>query len=495
MEILTEAESKQFSSFLDSFSNPNESSNNGLNGSNLNHSVHNNSSIPSISNSFNQNIGNYNSTTNPLINSSSTLYNYQVPLLPPSLPSYPTVQINQYYPKPTNNNNNHNFRPQLNNHSNSQPSLHYPTQFPQHYQAQPTPYQTHSIPIYNPIPRPNFHNSLSAPLPSTSSNPISSSAIHGNANLYPTQPLTQLDDESRRRMIEQTRELEEWMSSKIPNSKGKGIDLGCNIRVGSRNRQQEEIDRLEESPPKRIRSLESLDNDQSYENASGGAAISRGGNKQARSTTSNSSRKSKKEVKESYPPLGATASTIKKPVKLKAATTASKKEVSPPLSDVIDHVRNPPPFATPSNIPPSPFSSRPTTLPLQQIRPQTSNSTSTSSASPTKPTKKSKDSTKPILLSTEQKKANHIASEQKRRAAIRSGYEGLCSVVPSLKAAVEEFEERVKKVSSSTGGGTGKKKGGNNTHGALMGGIEVGGEKVDGRAGPRSEAVVLGKCV
>lgn len=34
----------------------------------------------------------------------------------------------------------------------------------------------------------------------------------------------------------------------------------------------------------------------------------------------------------------------------------------------------------------------------------------------------------------------------------------------------------------------------NGDKGALMGGIEIGGEKVDGRAGPRSEAVVLGKC-
>jgi hypothetical protein len=31
--------------------------------------------------------------------------------------------------------------------------------------------------------------------------------------------------------------------------------------------------------------------------------------------------------------------------------------------------------------------------------------------------------------------------------------------------------------------------------GVLTGGIEVGGEKIDGRAGPRSEAVVLAKSM
>jgi hypothetical protein len=114
-------------------------------------------------------------------------------------------------------------------------------------------------------------------------------------------------------------------------------------------------------------------------------------------------------------------------------------------------------------------------------------------------------------LTNEQKKANHIASEQKRRAAIRSGYDGLCQVVPVLKEAVEEFEERVRKLESEANGngstssarggkkrkgkgdgGSGGGAGGGKT-GALMGGINVGGEKIDGRAGPKSEAVVLSK--
>lgn len=45
---------------------------------------------------------------------------------------------------------------------------------------------------------------------------------------------------------------------------------------------------------------------------------------------------------------------------------------------------------------------------------------------------------KPGLLTQEQKRANHIASEQKRRAAIRLGYTRLCSIVPSLRASSVE---------------------------------------------------------
>ncbi|KZO91105.1 hypothetical protein CALVIDRAFT_531017 [Calocera viscosa TUFC12733] len=45
--------------------------------------------------------------------------------------------------------------------------------------------------------------------------------------------------------------------------------------------------------------------------------------------------------------------------------------------------------------------------------------------------------TRPVsLLTQEQKKANHIHSEQKRRATIRKGYEALCEVVPSLREVV-----------------------------------------------------------
>lgn len=40
------------------------------------------------------------------------------------------------------------------------------------------------------------------------------------------------------------------------------------------------------------------------------------------------------------------------------------------------------------------------------------------------------------LLSPSQKRANHIQSEQKRRANIRRGYEALCEVVPALREAI-----------------------------------------------------------
>ncbi|KAM0747761.1 hypothetical protein T439DRAFT_349694 [Meredithblackwellia eburnea MCA 4105] len=157
---------------------------------------------------------------------------------------------------------------------------------------------------------------------------------------------------------------------------------------------------------------------------------------------------------------------------------------------------NPPPRSTPSNIPPSTFV--PPTIQASQIPPAPNPFPNSSSAAPSN----SSSSTKPALLTPAQKKANHIASEQKRRAAIRQGYEGLCVVVPSLRAAVEEFEERVrcaelarkgKKGANAKNGKGDREKG--TQGGVLMGGIEVGGEKIDGRAGPKSEAVVLSKTV
>jgi hypothetical protein len=125
-------------------------------------------------------------------------------------------------------------------------------------------------------------------------------------------------------------------------------------------------------------------------------------------------------------------------------------------------------------------------------------------------------SAKPPLLTTSQKKANHIQSEQKRRANIRRGYEALCEIVPALREAIKAEEEAerlaVAELDIPTPAGE--------THGALGGGAMTSaadvnaaaiarkkargkavaaafgieeGEKVDGRAGPRSEAVVLQK--
>ncbi len=52
------------------------------------------------------------------------------------------------------------------------------------------------------------------------------------------------------------------------------------------------------------------------------------------------------------------------------------------------------------------------------------------------------------LLSPSQKKANHIQSEQKRRANIRRGYEALCETVPALREAIREEEEAERNAAS-----------------------------------------------
>ena len=88
---------------------------------------------------------------------------------------------------------------------------------------------------------------------------------------------------------------------------------------------------------------------------------------------------------------------------------------------------------------------------------------------------------KPTLLTTSQKKANHIQSEQKRRANIRRGYEALCETIPALREAIRAEEE-----AGSTMGPGGKKR-------RARGRVSEDGEKIDGRAGPRSENIVLAK--
>ncbi|KAI9461562.1 hypothetical protein BJY52DRAFT_1203369 [Lactarius psammicola] len=90
---------------------------------------------------------------------------------------------------------------------------------------------------------------------------------------------------------------------------------------------------------------------------------------------------------------------------------------------------------------------------------------------------------KPALLTASQKKANHIQSEQKRRANIRRGYEALCETIPALREAIRAEEE------ASSGLGPGGKKR------RARGRVGDDGEKIDGRAGPRSENIVLAKTV
>jgi len=97
---------------------------------------------------------------------------------------------------------------------------------------------------------------------------------------------------------------------------------------------------------------------------------------------------------------------------------------------------------------------------------------------------------KPALLSASQKKANHIQSEQKRRANIRRGYEALCECVPVLREAIRLEEEANTHYSTGRSVSVSKCKKGK---GVSKSGKDLE-EKLDGRAGPRSENVVLSKC-
>jgi hypothetical protein len=162
---------------------------------------------------------------------------------------------------------------------------------------------------------------------------------------------------------------------------------------------------------------------------------------------------------------------------------------SPPHADDVPSSSSSPASIPLSASPPTPFDYYPS-LPLASKRPSqdeihfTSNkrhrpSLASSSAPPSKP----------ALLSPSQKKANHIQSEQKRRANIRMGYEALCESVPALREAIRLEEE-----AASNGSGNGQaaagSKGKKKSRGKLL---NDDGEKVDGRAGPRSENVVLQK--
>lgn len=103
---------------------------------------------------------------------------------------------------------------------------------------------------------------------------------------------------------------------------------------------------------------------------------------------------------------------------------------------------------------------------------------------------------KPALLSPSQKKANHIQSEQKRRANIRRGYEALCDTVPALREAIREEEEEAKAIALAAAAGLpNKTKGAKKRGGKRKDGEDSAKDKIDGRAGPRSENVVLSKTI
>ena len=93
------------------------------------------------------------------------------------------------------------------------------------------------------------------------------------------------------------------------------------------------------------------------------------------------------------------------------------------------------------------------------------------------------------LLSASQKRANHIQSEQKRRANIRRGYEALCDSVPALREAIRKEEEEAAVTLASSGNGSSR----NGARKKKAKNVNDDAEKIDGRAGPRSENIVLQK--
>ncbi|TFY50799.1 hypothetical protein EVJ58_g10883, partial [Rhodofomes roseus] len=89
---------------------------------------------------------------------------------------------------------------------------------------------------------------------------------------------------------------------------------------------------------------------------------------------------------------------------------------------------------------------------------------------------------KPTLLTPAEKRANHIQSEQKRRANIRRGYEALCAAVPALREALAQEEANGGGEAESSAKGRKRRK-------------KIEDNALDGRAGPKSENVVLQKTI
>ena len=153
-------------------------------------------------------------------------------------------------------------------------------------------------------------------------------------------------------------------------------------------------------------------------------------------------------------------------------------------SDAAGHRKRPAPTAHSESMPskrPRSVSNSHSKLPhsysdssTMQLASGSTSASAASSSSATTQQQQQQQQHKPPLLTAQQKKANHILSEQKRRAKIRRGYEALCEVVPNLRAAVLAEQEAMDS----------KKK-----RGKAKGSIP--GEGADGRAGPKSESVVL----
>ncbi|KAK7691055.1 hypothetical protein QCA50_006158 [Cerrena zonata] len=178
-------------------------------------------------------------------------------------------------------------------------------------------------------------------------------------------------------------------------------------------------------------------------------------------------------------------STSKRSLDHSADPTSSKRRRSTVMEGDLD--MRPPPIVT---LPPASTSS--------------TRSTSTSSSTSVTPTSEHPQQggqaglqPRQTLLSPSQKRANHIQSEQKRRANIRRGYEALCEAVPALREAIkaEECTGNIPDPSSSKSRTTNKKKKKGKATEVLEDDSKSGGLGLDGRAGPRSENVVLQKTI
>ncbi|CAL1716248.1 unnamed protein product [Somion occarium] len=137
--------------------------------------------------------------------------------------------------------------------------------------------------------------------------------------------------------------------------------------------------------------------------------------------------------------------------------------------------------------------------PIVTLAPSTSNASSSPPSSTATPTSEhAGPQSRQSLLSPSQKRANHIQSEQKRRANIRRGYEALCEAVPALREAIKLEESGslngLESSSSKSAPSKRKKKGKGAAEAAAVEEVQ---DKagLDGRAGPRSENVVLQKTI
>lgn len=199
---------------------------------------------------------------------------------------------------------------------------------------------------------------------------------------------------------------------------------------------------------------------------------------------------------------------------IKAHVQQPMLSISPYNTDLHTHHLSPTATSAPTSdtttpaTPQSPFSvpDQPTQVRLdQQQRPSRKRSSSsrvTSGSSkrrrPSPPATSSSSnaiasgSTKQALLSPSQKKANHIQSEQKRRANIRRGYEALCDTVPALRESIQEEKEAEARMNMSSGPSARPSRSKRKKKDSAGDGEK---DKIDGRTGPRSENIVLSKSM